>query len=105
MTLNFKLSHYPQGRCLDKGDDVDEVRDVLAEVRFTAHIRARGEEAQAIKPEAGDKARRWVVERTHRWMNRVRRVLLRWDKTVCNDLAFLHVVCAYITSRQSGLLG
>ena len=30
---------------------------------FTAHIRSRGEEAQAIKKEAGFKARRWVVER------------------------------------------
>jgi putative transposase len=95
----------PQGMCLDKGYDYDEVRDLLAEFGFTAHIRARGEEAQAIKQEAGYKARRWVVERTHSWMNRFRRVLIRWDKKVCNYLAFLHLVCAYITYRQSGLLG
>jgi putative transposase len=55
----------PQGRCLDKGDDFDEVRDLLAEFGFTAHIRARGEEAQAIKQDAGYKARRWVVESSH----------------------------------------
>jgi putative transposase len=54
----------PQGRCLDKGDDDDEVRELLAECGFTAHIRARGEEAQAITRAAGDKARRWVVERS-----------------------------------------
>jgi putative transposase len=95
----------PQGLCLDKGYDYDEVRELLAEFEFTAHIRARGEEAQAIKREAGDKARRWVVERTHRWMNRFRRVLVRWDKKVRNYLAFLHLACAYITYRQSGLLG
>jgi transposase len=52
----------PQGMCLDKGYDYDEVRDLLAEFGFTAHIRARGEEAQAIKQDAGYKARRWVVE-------------------------------------------
>jgi putative transposase len=95
----------PQGMCMDKGDDYDEVRDLLAEFGFTAHIRARGEEAQAIKQEAGNKARRWVVERTHSWMNRFRRVLIRWDKKVHNYLAFLHLACAYITYRQSGLLG
>jgi transposase len=98
-------SEQPQGMCLDKGYDFDEVRELLAEFRFTAHIRARGEEAQAIKREAGYKARRWVVERTHRWMNRFRRLLVRWDKKVHNYLAFLHLACAYITYRQSGLLG
>jgi transposase len=95
----------PQGMCMDKGDDVDEVRELLATFGFTAHIRARGEEAQAIKREAGYKARRWVVERTHSWMNRFRRLLVRWDKKVGNYLAFLHLACAYITYRQSGLLG
>ena len=95
----------PQGMCLDKGYDYDEVRELLTEFGFTAHIRARGEEAQALKQEAGFKARRWVVERTHSWMNRFRRVLIRWDKKVRNYLGFLHLACAYITYRQSGLLG
>jgi putative transposase len=95
----------PQGICLDKGDDDDEVRELLAEFGFTAHIRARGEEAKALKQEAGCKARRWVVERTHRWMNRFRRGLIRWDKNVRNDLACLHMACAYMTYRQAGLLG
>ena len=95
----------PQGRCLDKGDDFDEVRDLLAEFGVTAHIRARGEEAKALKQELGFKARRWVVERTQSWMNRFRRVLIRWDKNVCHDLGFLHMACAYITYKQSGLLG
>jgi len=67
----------PQGRCLDKGYDSDEVRDLLTECGFTAHIRARGEEAKALKQEAGFKARLWVGERTPSWMNRFRRVLIR----------------------------
>jgi len=95
----------PQGLCLDKGYYYDEVRDLLDEFGFTAHIRARGAEAHALKHEAGFKARRWVVERTHSWMNRFRRVLIRWDKKVCNYLGFLHLACAYITYRQAGLLG
>jgi putative transposase len=95
----------PQGMCLDKGYDYDEVRELLTEFGFTAHIRARGEEAKALKQETGFKARRWVVERTHSWMNRFRRVLIRWDKKVANYLGFLHLACAYITYRRSGLLG
>ena len=55
----------PQGLCLDKGYDYDEVRRTVEKFGFTAHIRSRGEEARAIKKEAGFKARRWVVERPH----------------------------------------
>jgi putative transposase len=95
----------PQGLCLDKGYDYAEVRELLQEFGFTAHIRARGEEAQAIKRKAGFKARRWVVERTHSWMNRFRRILIRWDKRVENYIAFLHFACALVAFRAAGLLG
>ena len=91
--------------CLDKGYDFAEVRRTLAEFGFTAHIRSRGEEAQAIKREAGFKARRWVVERTHGWLNRFRRILVRWDKYPENHIAFLHFVCALIALIAAELLG
>jgi transposase len=86
------------------------VRDLLSAFGFTAHIRSRGEgarveEAKAIEQETGYRARRWVVERTHSWMNRFRRLLIRWDKKAQNYLAFLHLACAYITYKQAGLLG
>jgi transposase len=41
--------------------------------------------------EAGKKARRWVVERTHSWLNRYRRPLVRWEKQGRNYLALLHL--------------
>jgi transposase len=94
----------PQGLCLDKGYDFDEVRQTMQEFGFTLHIRSRGEEAQAIKREAGFKARRWVVERTHSWMNRFRRILIRWDKSADNYIAFLHFACGLIALRAAGLL-
>ncbi len=95
----------PQGMCLDKGYDYDTVRDLVKEFGYTAHIKARGEEAQAIKRQAGFKARRWVVERTHSWMNRFRRILTRWEKKPKNYLALIHFVCAIITYRCTGLFG
>src|SRR5512144_2456846 len=95
----------PQGMCLDEAYDYDDTRELVREFGSTAHVRARGEGAQALKREAGYKARRWVVERTHSWMNRFRRILVRWEKKVENYFGLLHLVCAWIPYRCSGLLG
>ena len=95
----------PQGLCLDRGYDYDEVREIVAEFGFTAHLRARGEEAQALKRKAQAKARRWVVERTHSWMNRFRGVLIRWSKKAENYVALLHMSFAFIIYRRTGLIG
>lgn len=95
----------PQGLCLDKGYDYDEVREAANEFGFTAHIRSRGEEAKAIKKLAGFRARRWVVERTHSWMNRCRALLIRWQKRPDTYVAMLHIACGLIAWRAAGLLG
>ena len=89
----------PQHLCLDKGYDYQEPRDLAATFGFTLHLRTRGEEV-AGRREAGKKARRWVVERTHSWLNRFRRILIRWDKKPQNYIALLHFACAIVTWRQ-----
>ena len=61
----------PQGLCLDKGYDYEEVLELVAGLGFTAHLRSRGEEQRDIR-ELGYRARRWVVERTHCWLDRFR---------------------------------
>lgn len=95
----------PQGMCLDKGYDYDEVRALLEAFGFTAHIRARGEEKKALQRNARTKARRWVVERTHSWLNRFRGLLIRWSKKPENYIAMLHFALAIITYRSAGLSG
>jgi putative transposase len=95
----------PQGLCLDKDYDYAEVYDLCAEFAFTAHVVARGTEAQQLKRSARKRARRWAVERTHSWMNRFRGILVRWSKRADNYLALLHFVCALITLRCAGLSG
>ncbi len=95
----------PQGMCLDKGYDYEEVRATLRAFGFTAHIRSRGEEAKEIAREAGRRARRWVVERSHSWLNRFRRLLIRWEKKPEHYLAFLHFACGLIALRAAGLFG
>lgn len=95
----------PQNLCLDKGYDYPEVEELVEDFGYTAHIRSRGEETQDKKRIPGYRARRWVVERTHSWLNRFRRLLIRWEKKVENYLAMLHFACAWITFRAAGLFG
>jgi putative transposase len=95
----------PQNLCLDAGYDYADVRDTIAAWGYTAHIRPRNEEAHLKAHVPGFRARRWVVERTHSWMNRFRRLLIRWEKKTANYLAFIHMACAFIAFRAAGLSG
>lgn len=88
---------------MDKGYDFDEVRDLARAFRFTAHICSRGEEAKRIRRSARFKARRWVSERTHSWMNRFRRILIRWEKKPENYVGMLHLTLGWIALQASGL--
>ena len=93
-----------QGLCMDAGYDSAEVREVAQAFGYTTHIRSRGEEKQA--KEEGKKARRWVGakrpgERTHSWLNRYRRLLVRWEKKGRNYLALLHFACALLTWNRA----
>ena len=97
---------YLRHLCLDKGYDYEEVRHILHAYGLVAHIRSRGEEAQAKKKKkCGEKARRWVVERTHSWFNRFRSLLTRWSKKAKNYLGMLYFVCGLISYRAAGLFG
>lgn len=93
----------PQHLCLDKGYDYGEVRALAEEFQFTAHIPSRGKETESVRRSAQGKARRWVVERTHSWMNRFRRILIRWEKKPENYLGLLHMTLACIAFQASGL--
>lgn len=86
----------PQHLCLDAAYEADWVRHELAERHYQPHIRPRGEEKREKVQMPGYRARRWVVERTHSWINRSRRLLVRWEKKSENYLAFLHLACAQL---------
>jgi len=94
----------PQNMSADKRYDFPEVRELLEEWGYTIHIPHRGEE-RPKKKIPGYRARHWVIERTHSWMNRFRRLLIRWEKKKENYLAMLHIACAYITYHATGLFG
>jgi transposase len=94
----------PQGVCLDKAYDHDFVRDLLTDQDLTAHIRSRGEEARDLREDLGERARRWVVERVHSWINRYRALLIRWSKKPINHDALLSFCFALITWQQMGVM-
>jgi putative transposase len=111
-TLQSIVVHRPepttrakQQMCMDKGYDFPEVRELLEDYGYTIlfKLRLRGRETQR-KRIPMYRSRRWVVERTHSWMNRFRRLLIRWEKKVENYIEMLHFACAWITYRNGGLL-
>ena len=57
-----------QHACLDKGYDYADAEWAVRRRRYVPHIRRRGEERRRCR--RGERARRWVVERTHSWFNR-----------------------------------
>jgi transposase len=59
-----------QNMCKDKGYDFPDIRELVDVYGYTAHIRRRGEENIRKKEIPDYRARRWVVERTHSWLNR-----------------------------------
>ena len=94
----------PQHMCMDKGYDFEFVLRTLAEYNMLPHVRRRGEETRARGRRHG-KPRRWVVERSHSWFNRFRRILVRWEKRASSYIGMLHLVCGLIAWRATGLLG
>jgi putative transposase len=91
--------------CLDKGYDYDEVREIIKAWGYVGHIPPRNEAKRIIHDIPNYRARRWVVERTHSWMNRFRRLLIRWEKHQENYLGMIHLACACIVIRAIQVFG
>jgi hypothetical protein len=91
----------PQRLCLDRGYDAPSMHRLAREHGYTPRIRARGEEIRLKARVPGWKARRWVVEATHSWLNRNRGILIRWSKKEENHLAFLQLACGLIAFKKA----
>ena len=91
----------PQGLCLDRGYDYDSVRETATKHGFTAHVRSRGEQLALKVRTPGWRARRWVLEACHSWMNRNRALLIRWSKKDENHLALLQLAAGLIAFKKA----
>jgi IS5 family transposase len=79
----------------DKGYDFAFCREALRKRHITPRIARRGIES---KDRLG--RYRWVVERTMSWLNRFRRLKVRYERTAEMHKAFLLLGCALICLRQ-----
>ena len=64
-----------QHLCADKGYAGKPAEKTMRKRGYVPHVRQRGEEARAKKRNPRHRNRRWVVERTHSWLNRYRKLL------------------------------
>lgn len=94
----------PQHLCLDKGYAGAAVDGEVRERGYVPHVPRKANEPPKPKSRRR-KARRWKVERTHSWLNRARRLLVRWEKKAANYLGFLHLQFTIVTLRIAGVLG
>jgi putative transposase len=94
----------PQHLCLDAGYDNQPCRAIMAEAGYIAHIRSRRDEQFDKTRIPGYKARRWVVERALSWINRFRKVLIRFEKLTPTHYALLCFACAYIALKRADLI-
>lgn len=88
----------PQNLCLDAGYTGAE--KIISDKNYILHIRPRGEEKEEKIKNPDFKARRWVVEVTHSFFNRFRKLLVRYEKKAKNYLALIHFACAIIVWRK-----
>ena len=51
-------------------DRLHNLIQLICERHYIPHVRQRGEELESNRKNPRYRARRWVVERTHSWLNR-----------------------------------
>lgn len=81
----------PQKLHADKAYDSREKRQALRRRGITPRLARKGIESSEKLGR-----HRWVVERTHAWLNRYRRLKIRYERSAEIHLAFLQLGCALI---------
>lgn len=71
------IFYHPQHICLDKGYDFPQIERAVIKRNYVPHIRHRGEDLKDIVK--CHQPKRWVVERSASWLNRFRKLLVRFD--------------------------
>ncbi|VBB43601.1 transposase (fragment) [uncultured Desulfatiglans sp.] len=93
-----------QNLCADKAYHGKPALEAIVAHGYIPHVKTRGEERQEKKRNPAWKARRWVVEVTHSWFNRFRKILVRYEKLSDTYMALLHMAVAIIAYRKVGFI-
>ena len=84
--------------CLDAGYVGFE--NLVKSYGFIPHIRPRGEEKKQKENDPNFKARRWIVEVVHAFMNQFRRMKIRYEKLDITHCALAELSAMIITLRS-----
>jgi putative transposase len=94
-----RTPYHPQHICLDKGYDFPEIETGVVDRGYVPHIRHRGEDRSDVVK--CHQSKRWVVERSASWLNRYRKLLIRWEKKAENYLALVQLACCITVYRRT----
>lgn len=87
----------PKRLIADLGFDSNPVRASLAARGIEPIIPARRNNTVATHQDGRRLRRfrrRWIIERTHAWLQNFRRVLVRYERLAARYLGFVHLACA-----------
>ncbi len=93
-----------QHLCADRGYSGEPAQKAIKDRNYIPHIKQRGEEIQEKKDNPQFRCRRWIVEVSHSWFNRFRKLLVRYEKLTETYEALLHMAAAIIAFRKAGFI-
>lgn len=93
-----------QNLCADKGYFGKPALIAIKAKGYVPCVKKRGEEIAEKKTIPGYRARRRVVEVSHLWFNRSRKILVRYEKLADSYVALLHLAAAIIAFRKTGII-
>ena len=93
-----------QHLCADKGYTGEPAKKAITDRNYIPQVKQRGEEIQEKKYDPLFRWHRWIVEVTHSWFNRFRKLLVRYEKRTDTYEALLHMAAAIIAYRKAGFI-
>jgi transposase len=94
-------SEVRQHLCLDKAYAGEPIEVLAQATGYVVHVPDKANAKTKRQRQPGRrKARRWIVEVAHSWLNRFRGLLVRWAKKQSNYLSMLYFACAIICWRK-----
>jgi transposase len=93
----------PQRLIADRGYDSNAVRALLVK-RAIDPILPKRRNNWVATPQDGRKLRRykrrWIIERTNSWLQNFRRLVVRYEHSVKNFEALVHMACALMVLKR-----
>ena len=95
---------HPQHLSLDRGYSGEPALEAVVIRGFIPHIKSRRDEKAEAERNPEYKARRWIVEAAHSWINRFRKLLVRFEKLTSSYRGLLMLACAFIAFRKADVI-